>query len=400
MNIKPELAIFTPLPPSKTGIADYCCELGTKLAEHWSVIFVIADDATKPTWLPVGCIYYKLEEFRQYSQSINIPRIYQMGNNVHHAYMLEDIQLVPGILVLHDYSMHHLLVEQTLAKGDVNGYKQLLKHDFGELGERIANNRQKYLFNHLLEFIMPINGTLIETSRGVIVHSYQSLIDLEYRYPEKSSCRIPFPFTADMDGCFLKSKESARTQLKIPKNKLIFSSMGFITPPKQIEFALRSLAKIKGDIPEFEYWLVGEKSEAVPLDELLDELDLKDNVKLTGFVTLEEFHHYLQASDIVISLRYPSAGETSAALFRAMGLGCCNLVFDYASFSDFPEETLVKVPLNTFDTTVMENTIKDIANSNEKINEIGRQAKEFIAKKHDVSITAQHYTQFIQSCYQ
>jgi glycosyltransferase involved in cell wall biosynthesis len=396
----PKLAIFTPLPPSRTGIADYCCELGTELAKNWHVLFVISNEAKEPTWVPEGTSWYKLSDYNSLEYAKEIPRVYQMGNNVHHAYMLKDLTEIPGILVLHDYSMHHLLVEQTLAKSDVNGYKNLLEHDYDDLGRRIAENRQNYLFNHLLEFIMPINGTLIEASKGVLVHSYQSLLDLDYRYPDKLSKRIPFPYTEEIDGCFLESKEEARTELNISHDKLIFSSMGFITPPKQIEFALRALAKIKNEIPDFEYWLVGEKSDAVLLDELLAELGLKDNVKLTGFVTFEEFHHYLQASDIVISLRYPSAGETSAALFRSMGLGCCNLVFDYASFADFPDDCLIKVPLDTFHTEEMENAIKCIANDNEQIELIGKRAANFISKNHEVNITADQYTDFIRSIYE
>ncbi|GAA5142027.1 glycosyltransferase family 4 protein [Thalassotalea piscium] len=399
MSQKNKLAIFTPLPPSKTGIADYCCELGEALTKFWEVIFVIANDALDPTWLPDGCSFYRLDEFSKKSKMKKIPRIYQMGNNVHHAYMLDEIENKPGLLVLHDYSMHHLLVEETLAKGDTEKYKALLRHDYGELGERIAENRENYIFDHLLEFMMPINGTLVDSSLGVVVHSYQSLLDLEYRFPEKATRRIPFPFTNDIDGCFLESKTVAREQLGIPKEKLIFSSMGFITPPKQIEFALRALANVKEYIPDFEYWLVGDKSDAIDLDSLLEELDLVEHVKLTGFVTFEEFHHYLQASDVVISLRYPSAGETSAALFRAMGLGCCNLVFDYASFSDFPEGTLIKVPLDTFDTTMMESAIKYVANDEEVRLQIGQTAKEFILNKHDVSIAALEYTQFVKSTF-
>jgi len=400
VNDLPKLAIFTPLPPSKTGIADYCCELGAALTKYWKVIFVVSNDADEPTWMPEGTSWYKLDDYSLLDNATKIPRIYQMGNNVHHAYMLDDLQKNPGILVLHDYSMHHLLVEQTLAKSNADSYKSLLKHDYGELGARIADNRQNYLFNHLLEFIMPINGTLIEVSKGILVHSYQSLLDLEFRYPDKISKRVPFPFTGDIDGCFLNSKSVARAQLGMPKDKLIFSSMGFITPPKQIEFALRTLSKVKDCIPDFEYWLVGEKSDAVPLEELLIELGLTSHVKLTGFVTFEEFHHYLQASDIVVSLRYPSAGETSAALFRSMGLGCCNLVFDYASFSDFPNDCLVKVPLDTFDTRKMEDAIKVIANDREKMLEIGNKAKYFIENNHSVTTTAHQYTSFIRSVYE
>ena len=49
---------------------------------------------------------------------------------------------------------------------------------------------------------------------------------------------------------------------------------------------------------------------------------------------------YLAACDIVLNLRYPTVGENSGTLMRALGLGKAVVVSDVGSFSEFPDEHL------------------------------------------------------------
>ena len=47
--------------------------------------------------------------------------IYHMGNNRHHEAVLELALATPGIVVLHDLMLHHLLIESTLGKEEEIG---------------------------------------------------------------------------------------------------------------------------------------------------------------------------------------------------------------------------------------------------------------------------------------
>src|SRR5690606_35941295 len=50
--------------------------------------------------------------------------LYHMGNNYDaHKDIYEYILKYPGIVVLHDYSLHHFFASKTLVQGDLNGYR-------------------------------------------------------------------------------------------------------------------------------------------------------------------------------------------------------------------------------------------------------------------------------------
>ena len=78
--------------------------------------------------------------------------------------------------------------------------------------------------------------------------------------------------------------------------------------------------------------LVGEKHPDFPLDSLIRTLDLSAHVRVLGFTPIEDFAGYIAASDIVLNLRYPTVGETSGSLLRALGLGRAVIVSDVGAF--------------------------------------------------------------------
>jgi hypothetical protein len=65
----------------------------------------------------------------------------------------------------------------------------------------------------------------------------------------------------------------------------------------------------------------------------------------TGYVPDEDFSSYYAAADRLVNLRYPSAGETSGTLIRALDAGKPVAVSDYAQFAEFPDDVVTKIPL-------------------------------------------------------
>ncbi len=51
------------------------------------------------------------------------------------------------------------------------------------------------------------------------------------------------------------------------------------------------------------------------------------------------------ACDIVLNLRYPTVGETSGSLQRALGLGKAVIVSDVGAFAELPDDVCLKVPI-------------------------------------------------------
>src|SRR5207253_1745254 len=81
--------------------------------------------------------------------------IYFLGNNPHHDWIYEEAMRTPGVIVLHDLVLHHLIVEMTLARGDVDGYVAALEANHGAAGAACARGRAAGLHSEMGNFLMP-----------------------------------------------------------------------------------------------------------------------------------------------------------------------------------------------------------------------------------------------------
>ena len=121
-----KVAILTPLPPSKTGIAHYASMVIPELRRA-----VRAEgDATSDVQAFPSLDGYRRADFDHV--------IYQLGNNPYHEVMFAEAMREPGVIVLHDLVMHHLIAETTIARGDVDGYARALEASHGAKGVAVA----------------------------------------------------------------------------------------------------------------------------------------------------------------------------------------------------------------------------------------------------------------------
>src|SRR5437763_14644909 len=95
---------FSPMPPERTGIAHYSAMLLPALRDRVEVEIVATGNRQPATG----------------------NRIYHLGNNPHHEWIYREALEVPGVIVLHDVVLHHLIVEMTLARGDAAAYAAAL----------------------------------------------------------------------------------------------------------------------------------------------------------------------------------------------------------------------------------------------------------------------------------
>lgn len=392
MTVKKKLAIFSPLPPTKSGISDYSIDLGLALSEYFDITFVIDNDALLPDDNLI-----KFAEIIKLSQWYKKNRkdyliFYQMGNNTYHNYIYDEVIKYPGFVLLHDYSIHHLMLDRS--KKNHNEYCNLLKK-----AKEVNNDLSKYINNQfflpdLFKFILPLNDLLIEKSSGVIVHSESSFVKIKEKYPSKSSLQINFPVTLAQQ-LLQYDFINLRRKYRINKSDFIISSFGFVTPTKQIPLILQSLSLIKNDFKNFKYLLVGEVHASINITKLINKYNLNKHVEIIGYTDLSEFEEYIKLSDLIITLRYPSAGETSAVLLRALAYGKANIVFDYDSFGDFPDKVLLKIPLDTSDPLFLAESIKSIYCNKDLKKSYETNAAKYIRNHHDIKKITEQLTNFL-----
>ena len=196
-----KLDYVSPLPPVRSGIADYSLDLLPHLAALADVRLIrLADQPVDPA------IERALADGTHASETGADGRLplYQMGNNRYHIAVLDLAMRLPGVLTLHDVVLHHLLLDLTLGRNEPSGfwdYKARLTRDHGWMGEAAALAKRWNAWGDAPIFELPAHRALLRRQRGVLVHSEWAaafLAEEEIGVPVRAvPMGIPLPPAAD-----------------------------------------------------------------------------------------------------------------------------------------------------------------------------------------------------------
>jgi glycosyltransferase involved in cell wall biosynthesis len=230
----------------------------------------------------------------------------------------------PGVIVLHDLVLHHLIVEMTLARGDVDGYVEALRANHGEAGAAWARGRAAGLHSELGNFLFPASVEVAKRSRAVIVHNRYAKERLESFGVETPIFVAPHPY------------EPFTLAARRQSNERVIGLFGFLTSAKRSEVILEAFRR--AGQPKLRLLVVGEPAPDIDVERFRSE-----GITFTGYV--DDLAPYYARADRLVNLRYPTAGETSGTLIRALAAGKPVAVSDYAQFAELPDDCVVKIPL-------------------------------------------------------
>ncbi|HNT37103.1 MAG TPA: glycosyltransferase family 4 protein, partial [bacterium] len=396
------LAFFSPLPPVHSGISDYSKELIPHLLPHFDMTLFATQrdvDLKGLESLDIRPIksFRKSHRERPYDHLL-----YQMGNGLDHEEIYETALRFPGIVVLHDFILHHFIAGITLDRGRYDAYEAELCDEYGlqqgrELARRMvapgtsAQDRFRLFMQH------PLNRKLLERSSGVICHSHYVENLVQNLVPNKPVRHIPMGIVIPAESVL--DKAQARSLVKVDRGDFIVASFGRITPSKRLEPALRAFARFRKQHPNSRYLLVGEAEPDYPIEAIVKSMGLSDCVRFVGFSTLDDFERYIRASDVCLNLRYPTAGETSAGLLRIMAAGRPVLVSDCGSFSELPDSVALKVPVGHQgrEEELIFRYLTLLAEQPQIADAIGRNTRQHVLQEHPLDLAASRYREFISS---
>ncbi len=396
-----KIAYFSPLPPLKSGISDYSRELLPQLAQILEIDLFV--DNYQPTCSQIKSDFkiFNIDEFHRNKMYKHYDQIiYHIGNNsAFHQNIYNTALKYPGVVVLHDYALHHMIAQLTIGIKDFDAYVEEMKYNYGQEGVLLARQSieggRRRIWNTGNTLQYPLNKRILEHSQAVIVHS-NFLKNLIFDVKSNLAVRVaPLP-TPDIAMVSEKEKKQLREKYRIPLDSIVISSFGLISKDKRIHKVLAALNQLKEEKENFSYILVGEEQEDFKVQEILREMDLQDRVTCTGFVDLNTFKDYIRMSDFSINLRYPTQGETSASLIRILGMGKPVIVTDVGTFSDYPETITLKVGFGPREVEDIYRSIKLLMEDPKKREEMSRAAFQYIKENHDISKTAGSYVQLLK----
>ena len=335
-----EVVVFSPLPPRRSGIATYTAELVAALGRRCRVVVVVerAADIVDLPGAEVTCQagYLAAGWLRA------LPHLYQLGNNADHGFVYRACLRRPGVLVLHDPVLHHLVEELTLGQGNPAGYAAALRHAHGAAGAQMARLRELGVFSAAQRYRMPLHQQVVDASLGVLVHSAHAAARVAGTrpVPVRAMRHHVSPRVLAHDSL---SQAEARHRMGLPAGVPVLLSLGFATAPKQVPLVLRALARLQAAGQPFCYVIGGEADAALELPELVAALGLEERVRLTGYLDETSFFTLARAADLLVNLRRPVGGETSGTLTRALGMGLPALVFADGPAAEWPDEVVFKL---------------------------------------------------------
>ncbi|WP_202940775.1 glycosyltransferase family 4 protein [Alteromonas macleodii] len=369
------------------------------LTQCFDVVVVIDNEAPQPVNIPKSvCILYIEEYMWRRGEYAQHTHLFHVGNNNDTKYMLEVLLSTPGIVMIHDLNLHYLIDLTNLSIGDKASYSRALYNQYGSTGKVLGEQLAKYGWKGgFMPHELMMNSSIIDAASHIIVHSQYSADKIKSMGHSKVSI-IPHHLSPKARKFSLKSKMTYRGELGLPGNKAVITSMGFIAKAKQIKSVLQSLKHLKEQGLDFVYVLAGQcKPHEYDVFQDIADSGLQDNVIVTGFLEENSFFQYLCASDFIVNLRYPSGGETSGTLARAMGLGLACVVVDIGPFSEIPEQCALKL---TYDDEFQANLIKALQllleNKQERA-KIGISAKRWVQETQNISATTKAYGEVIKA---
>lgn len=393
------LAYFSPLPPSKSGIADYSAELLPALAQGAELaVFVDKPDELRVNRDNRQFDVYDATHFDElHGQQPFDLCIYHQGNNPHHEYIYERALATPGLLVLHEHCLHHLIAWKTLGRKDEAGYWDEMFYAYGKRGACVAIARENDAASEYQQFLLPMNRRVVSRSLGVIVHNEYAASQLEFAPGQSLPVEIiPHHLSPRVYELDQLDKQECRRAFGLPEDAWIIASFGFVTQSKRLPTLLKAFKRLQAVVPNAMCLIVGEDHWKWSVAPLIKEMGLQRHVRLTGYTVERDFFRYLKAVDVVVNLRYPTAGETSGTLIRALGAGKPVIVSDFGQFGDLPDDVCLKVTAGPEEERELAARLRALACRPNLRERLAERASVWIRENNDVKRCAARYLQFAE----
>ena len=356
-----KVAYYSPLPPSRSGIADYSELLLPALRERVEEV-VLAQPGKRAPRADVS--------------------LYHVGNDPDsHGWIVDALRERPGVVVLHEFVLHHLIAGITLGRGDTEAYADAMERDLGVPGRLLALGVIDDLLPLLWETQperFPLASAILDLAGGVIVHS---------RYVERRArgagyegrlWRVPHP-----------AWPAHEVEPAAVAGEPLVGCFGNLNMNKRVPQLLEAFALLRERRPGARLLLVGSAADRFDLDRWLERLGIGgESLVREGYVDEGRLWSLMAACDVLVNLRSPTMGETSGAVIRGLSIGKAMLVSDVGWFAELPDGVALRVPVDEHEVPTIAAALELAA---DRAVELGAAAREYVAREHDLGRVADGY---------
>jgi glycosyltransferase involved in cell wall biosynthesis len=359
------VGFYSPLPPARTGVADYSAALLAELRGRAGAEIASSDSGT-----PCDVA------------------LYHLGNNALHAGIYRRALAEPGVTVLHDAVLHHFFLGQL----DEGQYIEEFIYNYGEWNRGLARELWRARASSASDpryFEYPMLRRIAERSLAVIVHNPAAAETLKRHAPQAKVLEIPHlfqppPAVSGADALRFRQK------IGIEPGAFLFGMFGYLRESKRVTQTAEAFLALRRELPRAALLIVGQFASS-DLERAMAPLIKSPGIVRLPYLAEREFWLAASAVDACINLKYPGAGETSGIAIRLMGIGTAVLITDSAESARYPADACIRIPPGTAERGSLLEYMRMLASMPAVAKAIGQRAAAHIAERHRIDPVAKQY---------
>lgn len=341
---KKNLALVTPWPPQRSGIADYSRRLANELAHHFDITIVTESRAQYDFSEQRDFKFLSSQEFpNEVAQFDQI--IYQLGNSELHKFQVPLMENFPGILDLHDFYLDGLAGHIYLDRHETGAIakSEIYSSGYGRYARRLTAERAGI---HAEK--SPMNLLYLQQATAVVYHSKDAMKLLRNTFPIQEESKFTYiPLFPENPRPFFT--EARRSIDSAVRGHVKIAVLGFVTANKhsiEILEAVELLASAGSR--KFTLTFVGEFLDKELASSFASRLPTESKnltVSVTGWVEREVYENQIETADLCVQLRSGNSGEGSASILDVISRD--KILVSNFNFDDLPESYSKLVKINS-----------------------------------------------------
>jgi glycosyltransferase involved in cell wall biosynthesis len=374
---------FSPLPPAKTGIADFVSGVLPALSERAEV--TLWTDQTKwdraiEKYAPVR--NYELKRMPWVELNLGDLNIYNLGNNhLFHGSIWQVARRQPGAVILHDHRLHEFFDSLYRHQWqDPDGYVAQMETHYGAEGRHAAAESVKNGSTaiHSLAERYPLTALALENSLGVLVHTEEAYEELK-QIKRWVLAYSPLPFSPKLQSPRARERPKEMRLEGQPYRLIVF---GFINRNRRLDVFLEALSHFPHK-DKFHLDIYGEVWDPGHIRKQIKSLDLGRHVTLRGFAVEGDLDVALANADLAVNLRYPTMGEASISQLRIWAHALPTLVTRVGWYGKLPADVVAHVRME-YEVEDIQRHLNAFLSAPDRFAQMGEAGHRLLAEEHSV----------------
>ncbi len=330
---KKKIAWVSPLPPQRSGIANYSKVL--LLAMKKKADIVIYYDEIPPekelqdifTIKPLKKLAKKFDDYDEV--------IYHLGNNSDfHTNIYKYAWNYPSTVVMHDWNIHPFMQHSFLNTEDSLYYKDAISI-YGEDGIHELEEIKKRGYPDVWRF--PMSDAIAHRSKRVIVHHQW----VKSQYTNNTHIEVIPHFSHIDRESTAEEIRAFKNRYDISDNEFLIVAFGDVNKNKLPDAKISAVKALIDHGYPVKFIFAGKMAPDIkPIFELLRGTSYEKRIFVTGYLDEDEYFSCMYASDLIINLRNPSMGEASGTLMQSLFAQKATIIGNLNQYREFPDDVV------------------------------------------------------------